>query len=184
MLFHESQLLPILSHAAGTLKVLKLRWTDEFDTERQYGFNLSNFKALRLLRIESGLLLGPHRGLETYTTPESPNLAELVRSRLPPNVKQLLLGCTNLPESRPGHEIERIIYDKDLELMRCLLEQRESVAPKLTRLFMYHLCNMYEPHPTHLYDLAERVGVMISERYAYDDLEEVDWKWLDSDEDP
>lgn len=88
-----------------------------------------------------------------------------------------------MAEPRFGHEIKRIIYDKDLELLRCLLEQKELVAPYMTRLYMYYLFNMCEPYPVHLYELAEKVGVMLSERYAHNNLEEIDVQWLDSNED-
>lgn len=119
-----------MSLAAGTLKILKLYWTYH-PVERDYGFDFSHFTALRLLRIEPGLLLGPHKhkSLETYTTTESPDLAQLIRSRLPPNLKILLLESLTSPY-RIHPDLVQAIFDKDLELMRCLLEQRDSVAPK------------------------------------------------------
>lgn len=82
---------------------------------------------------------------------------------------------------RVDPELEQVIFDKDLEFMRCLLEQRELVAPKLTHLFMYYLNNMVEPED--LYEVADRVGVKMSGLYESDDTN-VDWDWLDKNEDP
>ncbi|KAL8910661.1 MAG: hypothetical protein Q9171_004077 [Xanthocarpia ochracea] len=175
--FKERDLCQVLSLAAGTLKVLKLFWTYH-PLERDYGFDLSQFTALRLLRIEPGLLLGPHKSLETYTSTESPDLAQLIRSRLPPNLKMLLLESLTLPD-RIDPELEQVIFGKDLEFMRCLLEQRDSIAPRLTYLLMYYLNNMVPPKD--LYKLADRVGMRFCGLYDLDDLDP-DWDWLDKDE--
>ncbi|KAL8923168.1 MAG: hypothetical protein Q9208_004731 [Pyrenodesmia sp. 3 TL-2023] len=145
--FEEQDLCAVLSHAAATLKLLKLFWTYR-PVERDYGFNLSQFTALRPLRIEPGLLLRPHNSLETYTSTESPDLAQLIRSRLPPNLKILLLESLTTSERlerEREREREQVIFRKDLEFMRCLLENRGIIAPKLTCLFMYYLNNMVEP---------------------------------------
>ncbi|KAL8919509.1 MAG: hypothetical protein Q9172_004947 [Xanthocarpia lactea] len=175
--FKERDLCPVLSLAAGTLKVLKLFWTYH-PLERDYGFDLSQFTALRLLRIEPGLLLGPHKSLETYTSTESPDLGQLIRSRLPPNLKLLLLESLTIPDG-VDFGPEQVILSRDLEFMRCLLEQRDSVAPKLTFLMMYYLNNMVPPKD--LYKIASRVGLRFCGLYESDDLD-VDWDWLDKDE--
>ncbi|KAL8894630.1 MAG: hypothetical protein Q9207_008451 [Kuettlingeria erythrocarpa] len=179
--FEERDLCSALSPTAGTLKVLKLWWT-QHPAERDYGFDLSRFTALRLLRIEPGLLLGPHqrKGVRTYTSPESPELQQLIRSRLPPRVKILLLESVTLAKSVDDGLVQ-VIFDKDLELMRCLLEHREAVAPKLTHLWMYYLENMV--NPTDLYALSKRVGVRFCGLYESDDFD-IDEAWLDKDEDP
>ncbi len=175
--FKERDLCPVLSLAAGTLKVLKLFWTYH-PLERDYGFDLSQFTALRLLRIEPGLLLGPHKSLETYTSTESPDLAQLIRSRLPPNLKILLRESLTMPDHvDPG--LEQVILGRDLEFMRCLMEKRDSVAPKLTSLVVFYLNNMVPPKD--LYELANRVGLRFCGLYDSDDLD-VDWDWLDKDE--
>ncbi len=135
-----------------------------------------------MLRIEPGLLLGPHqpKRVGTYTNPESPDLPQLIRSRLPPRVKILLLeSVTSARNVDDG--LDQVIFDKDLELMRCLLEHRDAVAPKLTRLWMYYLENMV--NPMDLYALAKRVGVRMCGLYESDDFE-IDDAWLDQDEDP
>lgn len=117
--------------------------------------------------------------METYTSAESPDLPQLIRSRLPPNLKVLLLESVTAP-ARIVPDMEQVILGKDLEFMRCLLEQRDSVAPKLTRLFMYYYENMVTPND--LFELANRVGIYYAGLYGSDEVEP-DWDWLDKDED-
>ncbi|KAL8848566.1 MAG: hypothetical protein Q9221_006399 [Calogaya cf. arnoldii] len=186
---HMRRLLSIEMPHLSTLLIQHEEWSVADVSEREKRALNRDVVIQPNIKRQPALLLGPHKGFDMYKTSEFLDLIELLRNRLPPNIKQLLLrdGISPIslsePESESEDEIERLIYDKDLELMRCLLEHKEYVAPCMTRLYMYFLCNMYEPHPVHLYELAERVGVMLSERYANDNLEEVDFQWLDSNED-
>ncbi|KAI4227326.1 MAG: hypothetical protein LQ349_006722 [Xanthoria aureola] len=53
-----------------------------------------------------------------------------------------------------------------MELLTCLLERRDSVAPKLKGLFMYHVENMAETEELGaLYGVAERVPVRFAALY-------------------
>ncbi|KAL8660871.1 MAG: hypothetical protein Q9202_006102 [Teloschistes flavicans] len=175
----EQELLPILSHTAETLKILKLHWTFH-PTVRDYGFDLSTFRAMRLLRIEPGLLLGPHgHNLSTYTSSAHPHLADLIRSRIPPNLKLLFLESVTIPVP-PAPDLRQIIFERDREFMRCLLERKAEVAPKLTRLYMYYQENM--SGAGELCKIAEAIGVEMSGLYAFEDPN-VSWSWLDEDED-
>ncbi|KAL8745176.1 MAG: hypothetical protein Q9184_007906, partial [Pyrenodesmia sp. 2 TL-2023] len=174
--FEERKLCAVLSHAAETLKELILWWTNH-PTERDYGFDLTQFTALRLLRIEPGLLLGPYKSVQTYTSAESPDLPQLIRSRLPPNLKVLLLESLTAPE-RVHPQVEQTIFGRDLEFMRCLLERRDLVAPRLACLYIFYLDNMVTPKD--LYEIADRVGVTMSGVYETHDIL-VDWDWLDTD---
>ncbi|KAI4184142.1 MAG: hypothetical protein LQ346_006159, partial [Caloplaca aetnensis] len=177
--FEERDLCSALSHTAGTLKLLELRWTYH-PPERDYGFDLSRFTALRMLRIEPGLLLGPHqhKGVPTYISPESPHLPQLIRNRLPPNLKLLLLESLTFPD-RVADGPAQVIADKDLELIRCLLKHRDSVAPKLTRLHVFYKENMAGPED--LFEIATRAGMVFgalfesSHSFMHD-------PWMDSDE--
>ncbi|KAI4116978.1 MAG: hypothetical protein LQ338_007630 [Usnochroma carphineum] len=176
--FEEIHLLPILSHAVETLKVLKLKGCYCAST-RTSSFDLTKFKALRLLHISPLLLFGPCTdNLGTYTSHNEPDLAQLIRNRLPPNLKMLLLdGLTDIRSLRPGFE-ERLLV-RDYDLMHCLLEQKAFVAPKLRHLFLYTMQAMVGPE--WLYELAGQVGVQMCELYSTDDIDP-NWEILDKDE--
>lgn len=175
--FAESELLPILSYAAHTLKILKLNWRCRF-RKRTCGYDLTGFKALGLLRIDPCLLLvGGYKGKTTYTSHDQRDLAQLLRSRLPPNLKVLLLDSLTTGIS-PIPDLDQVIFPKDVELMKCLLEQRGHLVPRLKFLFMYYLDNMVEPKE--LYELAKKCGVSMSGLYATDDIN-VSPEWLDED---
>lgn len=70
-----------------------------------------------------------------------------------------------------------------MEFLTCLLEQRDTVAPKLKGLFMYHGENMSETEELKkLFALAESMPVRMAGLYRTDPINFV-WDWLDSDED-
>lgn len=147
---------------------------------RTFSFPLTNFTALRLLHIQPFLLFGPcPRDIDTYTTYEHPTLDQLILSRLPPNLKMLLLDCmTDAQPLNPGEE-QQFIKVRDYDLMHCLLEQKTHLAPKLTHLLLYYMETMAGPAP--LYKLADAVGVKMCALYRDDDLDP-GWDWLDRDD--
>ncbi|KAL8884317.1 MAG: hypothetical protein Q9192_006876, partial [Flavoplaca navasiana] len=177
----ERMLQPILPHAAPTLETLQLDQRGMYHP-RPFTFDLSSFTALRLLRIEPRLLLAPfgnNRG--TYSTTENPDLADLIRRRLPPNLKVLLLSLTE--PFAPGVDIAQVIFPEDIEFMQCLLQQRDAVAPKLKGLFMYYEENLAETEELNkLYNLADSIPVHMC---ALDRTGVVDLAWdgFDTDED-
>ena len=165
--FAAAQLLQILSHTVETLRTLNLiRVHGGYNPCR--GLDLTKFRSLRVLRIESSLLLGTYdHDLTTFKTIDHSDLTQLIRSRLPPNLRALILdGLTAQVSPYPG--LRQQIFDLDLELMECLLEHKEYLAPDLECLFMYYLENMVEPKT--LYDLADKVGVKMTGLYASDEF--------------
>ncbi|KAI4174684.1 MAG: hypothetical protein LQ348_006332 [Seirophora lacunosa] len=165
--------------AAETLKILKLDWrhTRPSLVSECGGLDLTGFTALRLLRIQPGTLLGPgEEGFASYTTSDHPDLSEFIRSRLPPRLKVLVLeGLTNLP---PPPGFDQLLCVMDVELIKCLIEQRQHVAPKLKYISMCYIDEIAEP--TELYDLAEKHGMSLcgTNRHDYIDPPE---KFLDED---
>ena len=141
-----SQLQPILAHAAPTLKILKL--IEPVTTfPRPIAFDIGGFQALRLLHIEPCLLLAPQAEFSntyTYTSPSHPHLPSLIQQRLPPNLKILLLEAVTLPHNHLPAGTQQVISPRDMELLTCLVQRRDSVAPKLKGLFMmYHGENIW-----------------------------------------
>ncbi|KAL9036744.1 MAG: hypothetical protein Q9180_004119 [Flavoplaca navasiana] len=177
----ERMLQPILPHAAPTLETLQLVQRGMY-YPRPFTFDLSSFTALRLLRIEPRLLLAPfgnNRG--TYSTTENPDLADLIRRRLPPNLKVLLLSLTQ--PFTPRADIAQVIFPEDMELMQCLLEQRDAVAPKLKGLFMYYEENLAETEELNkLYDLAYSIPVHMGPLHRTG-VVDLAWDGFDTDED-
>ena len=55
---------------------------------------------------------------------------------------------------------------RDKELIRCLIEQKQSLVPRLRCIFMYYHEEMKEP--TDLYDLADEHGMEICGLYETD----------------
>ena len=172
---------PILPHAAPTLETLELEQRGMYHP-RPFTFDLSSFTVLRLLRFEPRLLLAPFgNNRDTYSTTENPDLADLIRRRLPPNLKVLLLSLTE--PFAPEADTAQVIFPEDMELMQCLLEQRDAVAPKLKGLFMYYDENLAETEELNkLYDLADSIPVLICalKRTGVVDLA---WDGFDTDED-
>ena len=78
--------------------------------------------------------------------------------------------------------MQQIVFPRDMELLTCLLERRDSVAPKLKGLFMYHVENMAETELGALYRFAERVPMHFAALYRTDDVDFA-WGWLDCDGD-
>ncbi len=180
-----SQLQPLLAHAAPTLKILKL--IEPVTTfPRPIAFDISGFQALRLLHIEPCLLLAPQAGFSntyTYTSPSHPDLAACIRRRLPPNLKILLLEAVTLPHNHVPVGMQQVISPRDMELLNCLVQRRDRVAPKLKGLFMYHGEKMAETEELRqLYAFAERMPLRFA---ALDRTDDVDfaWEWLDWDGD-
>lgn len=64
--------------------------------------------------------------------------------------------------------------------MLCLLERKEVLAPKMTRLYIYYAENMSGGGK--VMEVAEKVGVEMSGLYAFEDPD-VSWEWLDEDAD-
>ncbi|KAI4087341.1 MAG: hypothetical protein LQ344_006835 [Seirophora lacunosa] len=160
-------------------EILKLDWrhTRPSLVSECGGLDLTGFTALRLLRIQPGTLLGPgEEGFASYTTSDHPDLSEFIRSRLPPRLKVLVLeGLTNLP---PPPGFDQLLCVMDVELIKCLIEQRQHVAPKLKYISMCYMDEIAEP--TELYDLAEKHGMSLcgTNRHDYIDPPE---KFLDED---
>lgn len=118
-----------------------------------------------------------------YKTLEFPDLTELLRDRLPPNIKQISDTWRwefGRAAFRPRNQEDNL--RQGFGAFEMPLRAKRACRP-MTRLYMYYLFNMCEPYPVHLYELAEKVGVMLSERYAHNNLEEIDVQWLDSNED-
>ena len=139
-----NQLQPILAPAAPTLKILKLM-EPFLPLTRPSPFNLRTFRALRLLHIEPCLLLAPQAAFShIYTSPSHPHLPSLIQQRLPPNLKILLLEAVTLPHNHVPVGTQQVISPRDMELLTCLVQRRDSVAPKLKGLFMmYHGENIW-----------------------------------------
>lgn len=178
-----NQLQPILAHAAPTLKILKLM-EPFLPLSRPSPFDLSGFQALRLLHIEPSLLLAPQAEFShTYTSPSHPHLAALIRARLPPNLKVLLLEAVTLPNNDVPDGMQQVVFPRNMELLTCLLKGRDSVAPKLKGLFMYHVENMAVTEELGaLYRFAERMPMRFAALYRTDDVD-LAWGWLDWDGD-
>lgn len=51
----------------------------------------------------------------------------------------------------------------DVELIRCLIERKAEVAPRLKFIFLYYLEEMTEPEG--LYDLADKHGMRLNALY-------------------
>ncbi|KAL9629429.1 MAG: hypothetical protein Q9204_005276 [Flavoplaca sp. TL-2023a] len=174
-----SRYLPTLIHCAATLKNLKLEWvnTRTYRTPNYEGLDLTSFSNLRLLRIKPFVLLG-HGGdsVESYAEGTNTSIAELIRSRLPRGLKMLLLEGLTSP--RPNPELRTSLFPKDQELIRCLIEQRESLAPRLKYINLYYLEDMVEP--TELYDLATKHSIEIGALSATDNTDP-DVRSLDED---
>lgn len=148
-------------------------------------FDLHGFQALRLLHIEPSLLLAPQTDFShTYTSPTHPHLPSLIRARLPPNLKILLLEAVTLPHNNHVPDgMQQIIFPRDMELLNCLVRRRDSVAPKLKALFMYHVENMAVTEELgELYAFAERVPMRFAALDRSDDVGFA-WEWLDWDGD-
>ena len=67
---------------------------------------------------------------------------------------------------------------RDKELIRCLIEQKHNLAPRLSYIFMYYLEEMKEP--ADLYDLADEHGMEICGLYETDVINPP-WERIDSD---
>ncbi|KAL8864861.1 MAG: hypothetical protein Q9174_007189, partial [Haloplaca sp. 1 TL-2023] len=181
--FAPIHFLPILTPYAASLKVLRLEWRHHQScyTPGFAGLDLSSFAVLRLLRIQPGILLGSGGdGVESYTTGTKLGLLKLVRSRFPPGLKILLLESLTIPPP-PGpvrEELDMVLSPKDLELIRCLIEHKQSFAPKLHFIFMYYLDEMVEPEE--LYELAGKRGIEICGLYQ-SDIIDPGLEYLDAD---
>ncbi len=174
-----SRYLPTLIHCAATLKTLKLEWanTRTYRTPIYEGLDLTSFFTLRLLRIQPFALLGHGGGgVESYTAGTNSSIAELIRSRLPRGLKMLILdGLTSPP---PSPELRMFLFPMDQELIRCLIEQRESLAPRLRYINLYYLEEMVEP--TDLYGLATKHSIEMLALYANEN-DDPDVRSLDED---
>ncbi|KAL8880639.1 MAG: hypothetical protein Q9198_001992 [Flavoplaca austrocitrina] len=171
---------PILPHAAPT-RTLQLEQRGMYH-RRPFTFDLSSFTALRLLRIEPRLLLAPFRNnRDTYSTTANTDLADLIRRRLPPNLKVLLLNLTE--PFAPGPDIAQVIFPEDIEFMQCVLEQRDAVAPKLKGLFMYYEENLAQTEElSKLYNLADSIPVLMC-ALNWTGVVDLAWDGFDTDED-
>ncbi|KAI4112900.1 MAG: hypothetical protein LQ345_006021 [Seirophora villosa] len=171
--------LSALSGAAETLKILKLDWRHARPSlvSECGGLDLTGFIALRLLRIQPSTLLGPgEEGFASYTTSDHPDLSEFIRSRLPPRLKVLVLeGLTNLP---PPPGFDQLLCVRDVELIKCLIEQRQHVAPKLKYISMCYIDEIVEP--MELYDLADKHGMSLCGTNRHDIIDPPE-KFLDED---
>ncbi|KAL8657644.1 MAG: hypothetical protein Q9226_001706 [Calogaya cf. arnoldii] len=177
--FVPTHYLPLLTPHVATLKVLRLQWRHARTTSApDYdGLNLTAFSALRLLRIQPSVLLGPGDGsVQSYTTGKDLNITELIRNRLPPGLKMLLLESLTVPPLRRGFVME--LFPKVKELIRYLIERRKDVAPRLRYIFTYYLEEMSEPDD--LYNLADEHWMEFCALYASDVIEP-GWEALDAD---
>ena len=114
----------------------------------------------------------------TYTSDRHPDLTVFVRSRLPPNLKMLSLYRSTCPDgSYPSIVPE--IFPKDLALIRCILEHKENLAPRLKYFYMYYRRNVVMPKELH--QLAVNQGVTMKVLGVLDDIKP-DLKWLDEDQ--
>ncbi|KAL8888635.1 MAG: hypothetical protein Q9192_006145 [Flavoplaca navasiana] len=173
-----SRYLPTLIHCAATLKNLKLEWanTRSYRTPTYEGLDLTSFSALRLLRIQPFVLLGHGGGgLESYVAGTDTSIAELIRTRLPRGLKILLLDGLTSP---PSPELRMFLFPMDQELIRCLIEHRQSLAPRLRYINLYYLEEMVEP--TELYDLATKHSIDMSALCVTDHIDP-DVRSLDED---
>ncbi|KAL8893360.1 MAG: hypothetical protein Q9192_005348 [Flavoplaca navasiana] len=174
-----SRYLPTLIHCAAILKNLKLEWanTRTYRTPTYEGLDLTSFSTLRLLRIQPYDLLGHGGGgVESYTEGTNTSIADLIRSRLPRGLKMLLLDGLTSP--LPSPELRMFLFPMDQELIRCLIEQRESLAPRLRYINLYYLEEMVEP--TELYDLATKHSIEMLALYATENTDP-DVRSLDED---
>ncbi|KAL8851888.1 MAG: hypothetical protein Q9221_003211 [Calogaya cf. arnoldii] len=169
--FVPTHYLPILTPHVATVKVLRLQWRYSRTTSApDYdGLDLTAFSALRLLRIQPSVLLGPGNGAWIH-------IRQMIHNRLPPGLKMLLLESLTLPPLHRG--LVMGLFPKDKELIRCLIEQRKDVAPRLRYIFMYYLEEMSEPDD--LYDLADEHGMEFCALYASDVIDP-GWEALDAD---
>ncbi|KAL9000539.1 MAG: hypothetical protein Q9169_000832 [Polycauliona sp. 2 TL-2023] len=141
-----------------TLKVLKLEWLvrGRWDTPAYQGLDLRALSALRLLTIHPSVLLGhAGRDLKSYAEGTNLSITELIRGRLPRGLKILLLLGITVPP--PGPELISFLFPMDKEFIRCLVEQKQSLAPRLKYVWMYGSQGMVDPED--LYDLALEHGV-------------------------
>ncbi|KAL8782248.1 MAG: hypothetical protein Q9213_005551 [Squamulea squamosa] len=177
--FVPSHYLPTLTHAAKTLMILRLQWrhTRLSCTPGYEGLDLTGFPALRLLRIQPSVLLGPGgKGVKSYTTSSQPDITGLVRSRLPSGLRIILLESLTIPA--PVEGLKMRLFPDDKEFIKCLIEHKQNLAPRLTHIFMYYLEEMSEP--TELYDLADKHGMEICGLFSTDVINP-DCEALDSD---
>lgn len=114
--------------------------------------------------------------MESYATNANFGITELIRSRLPSGLRMLLLESITIPP--PYRDLKMLVFPMDKELIRCLLEQNQSMAPRLRYIFMYYLVEMSEP--TDLYDPADEHGMEICGLYKTD-VFDPPWEALDSD---
>ncbi|KAL8670142.1 MAG: hypothetical protein Q9168_005307 [Polycauliona sp. 1 TL-2023] len=179
--FVPSYYLPILSRFSATLKVLRFMWRASrlHHTSGQNGLDLTAFSALRLLRIQPSMLLGPSgEGVESYANGSSMGITELVRSRIPPGLKILLLESLTIPPPFRTENLCMLLFPMDKELITCLIEQKENLVPKLTYIFMLYLEEMVEPQD--LYDVADKHGMQLCGLYKRDIIDPR-WEKLDED---
>ncbi|KAL9036962.1 MAG: hypothetical protein Q9180_003995 [Flavoplaca navasiana] len=176
--FIPTYYLPIITSYAATLKALQLLWCREMHLTSNPGFSgldLTAFSALRLLRIHPSVLLGPgDKDAQSYTAGTGLNITDLVRSRLPSGLKMLFLESLTTHSSLQYLQME--IYPRDEEFIRCLIEQWQSLAPRLRCINLYYLEDMVEP--TELYDLATKHSI---EMYTLSEEETIDVKILDGE---
>ncbi|KAL8889198.1 MAG: hypothetical protein Q9215_003497 [Flavoplaca cf. flavocitrina] len=178
--FIPTYYLPTITSYAATLRVLQLKSSKQLDWRSSPGFSgldLTAFSALRLLRIHPSLLLGPGaEDAQSYTAGTSLNITDLIRSRFPSGLRMLLLESLTTHSFLKYLQVE--IYPQDEEFIRCLIEQRQSLAPRLKFINLYYLEDMVEP--TELYDLAIKHSIEISAWYAKESIDP-DFKILDAD---
>ncbi|KAL8977143.1 MAG: hypothetical protein Q9205_006995, partial [Flavoplaca limonia] len=172
--------LPIITSYAAMLKALQLLWCRPMHLTSSPGFSgldLTAFSALRLLRIHPSVLLGPgDEDAQSYTAGTGLNITDLIRSRLPSGLKMLLLESLTTHSSLQYLQME--IYPRDKEFIRCLIEQRQSLAPRLRYINLYYMEDMVEP--TELYDLATKHSIEMSTLYEEETID-LDVKILDAD---
>ncbi|KAL8990275.1 MAG: hypothetical protein Q9169_008163 [Polycauliona sp. 2 TL-2023] len=166
---------PILSRFTATLKALRLTWRGH--TPGDNGMDLTPFSALRLLRIQPSTLLGPGaNSAESYTTGTNRTITELVRSRIPAGLKILLLESVSSPP--PAAFLLATLSPRDREFIRCLIEQRKSLAPRLKHIYLFYKEEMAMPDD--LVTLAEEHEMSLFPGY-HDDVIAPTWDVLDAD---
>ncbi|KAI4266056.1 MAG: hypothetical protein L6R38_008986 [Xanthoria sp. 2 TBL-2021] len=131
--FVPTRYLPILAPSSTTLKVLRLQWrhTRTSRDPDYHGLDLTAFSALRLLSIQPSVLLGSGGdGVKPYVTNTNLGITELIRSRLPPGLRMFLLESLTIPP--PYGDVKMLLFPMDKGLIRCLIEQKQSLAPRLS----------------------------------------------------
>ena len=163
--------LPLLAHAADTLKVLKLKWINIW-TEDERGMDLRNFKTLRKLVIDPSFLLG------SYTT-KTDDFPQRLARNLPLNIKVLVLEGLVSPYPPPAPNLVETLPKKHARLVRTLIEQKEVLAPSLRFIDMDCVKGNSE-FPNELHNLAEEHGVSLGVLLDPDMHEYDRWiGWLD-----